>query len=312
MPWQDASVWQSWSSVLQIFLVNLALSGDNAVVVALAARRLPDSQRRQAMFWGVSCAVVLRMVLSCAATFLIAVPGLLLVGGVVLYFIAYKLLAGEPGESAFGEAPDEKSPSNLAGAVRMICVADLVMSLDNVLAVAGASGGDQVRMLIGLASSVVFILLLSNVIAVVMDRWQWLVYAGAAVLALTAAEMILPSPDTTVASGQAPNVPKDLQRHASLAASLCASLPPAPPWLATLGRVLAVGSCLGLGFVKRRARAGQADSGEDSPAPDRQPDAADSPSPANARNAERLVECGMRGGGIHHRGMADCVTDGRV
>jgi len=123
--------------------------------------------------------------------------------------------------------------------------------------------------------------------------------------------MILPSSDASVASVQAPSIPEDIQKHASLAASLCASLPPAPPWLATLGRALAVGSCLGLGFVKRRARASRADSGEVASVPGRQPDADGSPSPASARNTAWEIEFGMPGGGAHHKSLADCVTDGR-
>jgi len=180
---------QSWGTVLQIFLVNLALSGDNAMVIALAAHRLPAAQRRQAIWWGGGLAILLRIVFTLLAAWLLHWPGLLLVGGLVLFGIAFKLMADEQDS----EPGDDKQPTSLRDAVLTIFVADVVMSLDNILAVAGASGGEFSRMLLGLALSIGFIVFCSQLIATVMNRCQWLVYVGAAVLFWTAAEMVMSS-----------------------------------------------------------------------------------------------------------------------
>ncbi len=179
-----------WTSIAQIFLVNLALSGDNAVVIAMAARRVPEDYRNRAILWGGVAAILLRVVFTFSVAYLMQVPGLMPVGGLVLFYVACKLLGEEDPQEEM--SPGEATHSVLK-AVGMIFVADLTMSLDNVLAVAGASGGHWVHMMIGMFTSIAFIVLCSRYIAAMMNRFHWLVYAGAAILAFTASEMILSS-----------------------------------------------------------------------------------------------------------------------
>lgn len=184
---------------LHVFLVNLVLSGDNAVVIAMAANRLQPQQRRQAVVWGLLIAIVLRIALTCFATWLVQIPGLMIVGGVALYYIACQLLAENRDESTETSANHTATtaPDSLRSAIRTIAIADVAMSLDNVLAVSGASHGDQYHMLLGLVSSVVLMVLFSNTIAAIMDRFQWLFYVGAAILAFTATQMIAESHEFT-------------------------------------------------------------------------------------------------------------------
>ena len=179
-----------WTSIVQIFLVNVALSGDNAVVIAMAARRVPADYRNRAILWGGAVAILLRVLFTLTATYLLHVPGLMLVGGIVLYYVSCKLLREE--ESELELSPSAASRSVLT-AVSMIFVADLTMSLDNVLAVAGASGGNTLQMMIGMFTSIAFIVACSRYIAALMNRFPWLVYVGAAILAFTAAQMVLHS-----------------------------------------------------------------------------------------------------------------------
>ena len=174
-------------SVLQIILIDIALSGDNAMVIALAAHRLPIFQRRRAILWGGAVAIVLRIIFTLVMSFLLMTPGLRLIGGIVLMWIACKLLIdeGEP------ESAPDKAAENLFAAVKMIFLADFVMSLDNMLAVAGASHGDPMRLLLGLLVSIVIIMTCSAMIARLMNRYKWLVYLGAGILAFTSAEMMI-------------------------------------------------------------------------------------------------------------------------
>ena len=179
-----------WTSIVQIFLVNVALSGDNAVVIAMAARRVPADCRNRAILWGGAVAILLRVLFTLTATYLLHVPGLMFVGGMVLYYISCKLLREESPELEL--SPSTASRSVLT-AVTMIFVADLTMSLDNVLAVAGASGGNTLQMMIGMFTSIAFIVVCSKYIATLMNRFPWLVYVGAAILSFTAAQMVLHS-----------------------------------------------------------------------------------------------------------------------
>ncbi|MFN0050959.1 MAG: TerC family protein [Planctomycetales bacterium] len=175
------------ASVAQIILIDIVLSGDNAVVIAMAAHKLPAHQRQRAILWGGGIAIFLRIIFTLVMAFLLMIPGVRLVGGLVLTWIACKLLVDEE-EHAVG--PDDADKSALA-AIRMIFVADFVMSLDNMLAVAGASHGDWMRLLLGLLVSIGIIMTCSSLIARLMNRFQWIVYLGAAILALTAGEMML-------------------------------------------------------------------------------------------------------------------------
>jgi YjbE family integral membrane protein len=175
------------ASIAQIILIDIVLSGDNAVVIAMAAHKLPAYQRQRAILWGGGIAIFLRIVFTMIMAFLLMVPGVRLVGGLVLTWIACKLL-GDGEEHAV--SADDADRSALA-AIRMIFVADFVMSLDNMLAVAGASHGDWQRLLLGLLVSIGIIMTCSALIARLMNRFKWIVSLGAAILALTAGEMML-------------------------------------------------------------------------------------------------------------------------
>jgi YjbE family integral membrane protein len=195
------------ASVAQIILIDIVLSGDNAVVIAMAAHKLPAYQRKRAIWWGGGIAIFLRIVFTMVMAFLLMVPGVRLIGGLVLVWIACKLLLEE---SEAEITPDAADKSALA-AIRMIFVADFVMSLDNMLAVAGASHGDWVRLLMGLVVSIGIIMTCSAVIARLMNRFKWIVYLGAAILAYTAADMMIG--DREVASYFARTHHVSLNRH---------------------------------------------------------------------------------------------------
>lgn len=174
-------------SILQIIVIDIVLSGDNAVVIAMAAHKLPAYQRKRAILWGGGIAIFLRIVFTMVMSFLLMVPGLRLVGGLVLAWIACKLLLGEEEEEI---TPDNADQGALA-AIRMIFIADLMMSLDNMLAVAGASHNDQKMLIMGLLVSIAIIMTCSNLIARLMNRFKWIVYVGAAILAFTAGQMMI-------------------------------------------------------------------------------------------------------------------------
>src|SRR5881227_4062731 len=137
-----------WLGLLKIIGVNVILSGDNAVVIALAARSLPRKQQTLAIFWGAGAAIVLRIILTLFAVALLALPWLKLVGSLLLFWIGVKLLVPEDDD------PDIKAHDHLISAIKTILIADLVMSLDNVIAVAAAAGGHWGLMIIGLAISI--------------------------------------------------------------------------------------------------------------------------------------------------------------
>lgn len=174
-------------SVAQIILIDIVLSGDNAVVIAMAAHKLPAYQRQRAILWGGGIAIFLRIVFTMVMAFLLMVPGVRLIGGVVLMWIACKLL----GEEEEHEITADDADRSAIAAIRMIFVADFVMSLDNMLAVAGASHGDWQRLLLGLLVSIGIIMTCSAFIARLMNRFKWIVYLGAAILAFTAGQMML-------------------------------------------------------------------------------------------------------------------------
>lgn len=171
---------------LEISLINLLLSGDNAVVIAMAARRLPAGQRVKAVWWGAAAAVLLRCILTLGAVAMLGIPFLQSAGAALLFVIALKLML----EKGDGHASTQ-SATHLAGAVWTIVTADFIMSLDNVLAVAAVADGDVVMLLIGIAMSIPIIIWGSSFIMRMMDRLPWLSYAGGALLAYTAAEMLL-------------------------------------------------------------------------------------------------------------------------
>ena len=178
-----------WIAVGQIILIDIVLSGDNAVVIALACRNLSPEQRKKGIFWGVAGAVSLRVVLTIFAALVMNLPWLKLVGGLLLVWIAVKLMLPED-----EEGHDIEASANLWGAVKTIVVADFVMSLDNVIAVAGAAHGSLVLLLFGLAVSIPLIVWSSQVILRWMERWPWIVLLGAGLLGYVAGQMILTDP----------------------------------------------------------------------------------------------------------------------
>ena len=178
-----------WIGLGVIIWVNIILSGDNAVVIALAARSLPKHQQKQAIFWGAGAAVVLRIVLTIVAVKLLEFPFLKLVGGAALLWIAVKLLVPEDG----GDGEIESS-SNLVGAIKTILIADLVMSTDNVIAVAAAAKGSITLLVLGLLISIPIVVFGAAMLMVLMERYPIIITLGAAILGWTAGEMAVTDP----------------------------------------------------------------------------------------------------------------------
>jgi len=182
----DFASHEFWIAVLQIIAIDIVLSGDNAVVIALACRNLPPAQRRQGILWGVAGAVGLRVVLTAFAAGLLGFPWLKLVGGVLLLWIAVKLLLPEE-----AEGPEIEAPQQLWAAVKTIIVADFIMSLDNVIAVAAASRDSILLLLFGLAVSIPLIIWSSQIVLRLMERHPIIVTLGAGLLGYVAGGMLV-------------------------------------------------------------------------------------------------------------------------
>ena len=178
------------SALLAIVLIDLVLAGDNAIVIALAARNLPQHLRKRAIVWGTLGAVAVRASMTIGVVWLLRIPGLMFVGGVGLVWIAYKLLL--PGES-HGEGVHPQA-TTFWGAMKTIIVADALMGIDNVLGVAGAAHGAIDLVIIGLLVSVPIVVWGSTFVLRLVDRFPIIIYGGAAVLAITAARMIVSEP----------------------------------------------------------------------------------------------------------------------
>lgn len=177
-----------WSSLLAIVMIDLFLAGDNAIVIGLAARKLPKEQQKKAVLWGTLGAVVIRAIATLVVVWLLKIPGLLIVGGLMLIWIAYKLLCDHKEEG------DIKAGDNLWAAVRTIIIADAAMGLDNVIAVAGAAEGEFYLVVIGLMISVPIMVWGSTLILKIMERVPALIYVGAGILAWTAGGMLTKEP----------------------------------------------------------------------------------------------------------------------
>jgi YjbE family integral membrane protein len=170
---------------VSIVLINLVLSGDNAIVIGMAAHRLPQRQRRMAIVAGSAAAIVLRVILTAIATMLLQLPWIRLIGGALLLWIGFKLLEEEEEEhEGVGKA------EGLYQAITTIIVADFVMSVDNILGVAAAAHGDLGLLIFGLAFSMVVVMVGGSLIAAMIDRFWWLAYLCSAVIAWTGAEMM--------------------------------------------------------------------------------------------------------------------------
>lgn len=184
------------SAVFGIVLIDLVLSGDNAVVIGMAAHRLPPRQRRLAILFGGGAAIVLRLALTAIAALLLTLPYLKAIGGLLLLGVAYKLLREEESADAETEPNSRRSSTTatLRGAIVTILLADFIMSLDNVLGVAAASHGDVALLLFGLGLSMAILMLGGSIVASVINRLWWLAYVGTAVIAWTGIEMFLEDP----------------------------------------------------------------------------------------------------------------------
>ncbi len=178
-----------WSALLAIILIDLVLAGDNAIVIALAARNLPPQLQKKAILWGTVGAIAVRSLMTLVVVWLLKIPGLMLLGGLGLIWIAYKLLADQ------GTAEhDSPAASTFIGAMKTIVVADALMGVDNVLGVAGAANGAMDLVIIGLLISVPIVVYGSQMVLKLVERFPIIIQFGAAVLAFTAAKMIISEP----------------------------------------------------------------------------------------------------------------------
>ena len=206
-----------WIGLMKIIWINIILSGDNAVVIALAARGLPAAQQRQAVLFGSGAAVVLRIALTVVAVQLLAMPYLQIVGGLLLLYIGVQLLSEQDGDEG-----EEKQYSSLFAAIRTILIADLVMSLDNVIGVAAAAKGSMLLLVLGLAISIPLVVFGSTMMIRLMERFPVIVTLGAALIGWVGGETVV----------------SDTALHDLVAAS---------EWLHTAGPVAGAALVLGLG-----------------------------------------------------------------
>jgi len=192
-----------WAALGSIIWVNILLSGDNAVVIAMAARSLPAHQQKKAIFWGSAAAIVMRIGLTIIALEMLKWPYLKIVGGLLLLYIGIQLLMEEDDDGEQGKSGNDGS---LMVAIRTILIADLVMSLDNVLAVAAAAKGNIPLLVIGLAVSIPLIIFGSTLLLKVMEKFPIIVTAGAALLGFLAGEMLLTDPAVVARFGEQPHL----------------------------------------------------------------------------------------------------------
>jgi YjbE family integral membrane protein len=193
-----------WSALLAIILIDLVLAGDNAIVIALAARSLPKHLQKKAIAWGTVGAIVVRSVMTVGVVWLLQIPGLMLVGGVGLLWIAYKLIADQDHKHHDGPVA-----STFWGAMKTIIVADALMGVDNVLGVAGAAHGSFDLVIIGLLISVPIVVFGSTMVLKLVERFPIIIKLGAAVLAFTAAKMIVSEPILDTIYGGPASLPSE-------------------------------------------------------------------------------------------------------
>ncbi len=175
------------SALLAIILIDLVLAGDNAIVIALAARSLPKEHQKKAIVWGTVGAIVVRSIMTVGVVWLLRIPGLMLVGGLGLLYIAYKLLA----DTHEGDEHAGAGATTFWGAMKTVVIADALMGIDNVLGVAGAAHGDFVLVILGLLISVPIVVFGSTMVLKLVQRFPVIIQLGAAVLAFTAGKMIV-------------------------------------------------------------------------------------------------------------------------
>ena len=177
-----------WAGLGSITLINIVLSGDNAVVIALAARSLPAHQRGKAVMWGAGAAVIMRIILTIIAVEMLKWPFLKIIGAILLFWIAVKLLVPEDGED------DIEGSDNLMKAIKTILIADLVMSLDNVIGVAAAAKGNMTLLVLGLAISIPIVIFGATMLMKLMEKWPIIITIGAGLLGWVAGEMLMTDP----------------------------------------------------------------------------------------------------------------------
>jgi YjbE family integral membrane protein len=182
-------MWSYMASFLSIIVIDLVLSGDNALVIGMACAGLPPDQRRRGILYGSMAAVLLRVVLAGGAALLLRIPLLQAAGGLMLLWIAYKLTG-----TSHVRPQAVKRSGTIWEAVRTVAAADVVMSVDNVLAVGGAARGNLLLLLLGLGLTIPIIMWGSGLVARLLGRAPWLTYAGAAILAWTAGAMVAEDP----------------------------------------------------------------------------------------------------------------------
>ena len=187
----DITTTAFWAALGSIIFTNIILSGDNAVVIALAARSLPPAQQKKAIFWGSAAAIVLRIVLTLVAVQLLQQPYLKIVGALLLFWIGVGLLKGEDGEE------DIAGNEGLIAAIKTIVIADLVMSLDNVIAVAAAAKDSVTLLILGLGISIPLIIFGSTLLLKLMERFPIIITLGGALLGYLAGEMLATDPGLT-------------------------------------------------------------------------------------------------------------------
>ena len=183
----------NWDFVLRflsIVLIDLALSGDNAIVIGMAAAALAKQQRKWAIVLGGTLAIILRISLTIIVTLLMQIPLLCATGGCVLFWVAWKLFRLDVNEAENAEKAEAKQSKNFRQVVILILTADIIMSLDNVIAIAGTAHGNIILLILGLLLSMPLLMTVGGVISLFIDRFKWLVYLGAAVIIFTGTRMI--------------------------------------------------------------------------------------------------------------------------
>ena len=179
------------SALGAIILIDLVLAGDNALVIALAARALPRDQQKKAILWGTVGAIGVRTLMTIGVVWLLKIPGLLLVGGAILVWISIKLVASASGQDSGNQ---HGGAAGFWGAMKTIVIADAVMGVDTVLGVAGAAHGNFLLVILGLVISIPIVVWCSGLVLKLVDRFPAVIYIGAGVLAWTAAKMMLAEP----------------------------------------------------------------------------------------------------------------------
>ncbi|WLR52909.1 TerC family protein [Bacillus tianshenii] len=222
----DAAMLDFLGKLFSIVIIDLVLAGDNAILIGLAARNLPAHQQKKVIIWGAAGAILIRSVATIGVVWLLKIPGLLLIGGLVLILIAYRLLIEDQEEEK-----TIQSKANLWGAIKTIIIADAAMGLDNVIAVAGAAHGNFTLVILGLLISIPFVVWGSTLILKLINRFPAIIYIGSGVLAFTAGKMLFEDPYLTGGAHDAVN--------------------PLLKWSVTL---IIVSGVLGFGYLKKKQK----------------------------------------------------------